>query len=144
MGFNSLCPHLFFAFCRSIKRTKGKRFLRSCWQKNKSRSGLADHSDSEFYVFFLDLARFWRKNAQKHEKNELLSGRQKFVFLWRSVSNVNRIIYFPHLKINPLNGCCISLFLCRFYVYFSLINLLIIIRVVDSFHKDFAVICIIG
>ena len=36
----------------------------------------------QIYVIFFDLARFWLKNAQKHEKNELSSGRQKFVLFW--------------------------------------------------------------
>ena len=41
------------------------------------------YSDSDYYLISLDLALFYIKNAQKHEKNELLSGRQKFVFIWR-------------------------------------------------------------
>ena len=52
--------------------------------RHKKRCGSPeDRCSVWFRVFFLDFALFCPKMCRKYEKNELLSGRQKFVLLWR-------------------------------------------------------------
>ena len=49
--------------------------------KNRAGAAFSAVPTPTFYVVYLDLAPFCLENAQKDEKNELSSGRQKSVFI---------------------------------------------------------------
>ena len=88
--FKSLYPHLLFVSCSSIKRTLGARLFRSFGQKIRASAVLMTTPTCVLPWFCLILP----ENTPKRRKNELSSGRQKFVFNWRRWRDLI-CIFFP-------------------------------------------------